>query len=107
MNGAPQSSKDWRDEKKSLLKMVEAGEAALAEWEEEVSRSTLAKEVFWAMEKMRRLCDLRQKNRSLHRITVKPSTFFAYPSDGVDIVVKCGPVHSGAFGSCEPSFIPT
>ena len=64
MNGAPQSSKDWRDEIEITPEMVEAGEAALAEWEEEVSRSTLAKEVFWAMEKMRRLCDLRQKDKS-------------------------------------------
>ena len=64
MSGAPQSSKDWRDEIEITPEMVEAGEVALAELEGEVSRSTLAKEVFWAMEKMRRLCDLTQKDKS-------------------------------------------
>ena len=55
---------DWRAEIEITPEMMEAGEAVLAELEGEVSRSTLAKEVFWAMEKMRRACDLKQKETS-------------------------------------------
>jgi hypothetical protein len=54
MSDAPQSPKDWRDEIEITPEMVEAGETVLAELEGEVSRSTLAKEVFWAMEWVRR-----------------------------------------------------
>lgn len=64
MTGAPQSPKDWRDEIEVTPEMTEAGEFVLAELEGEVSRSTLAKEVFLAMEKMRLLCDLKQKDKS-------------------------------------------
>ena len=47
-------SADWRDEIEVTPEMVEAGETVLAELEGEVSRSTLAREVFLVMEKVRR-----------------------------------------------------
>jgi hypothetical protein len=59
MSDAHQSAKDWRDEIEITPEMIDAGEAVLAELDGEVSRSTLAKEVFWAMEYVRRCpqCD--------------------------------------------------